>query len=247
MMETEEESRVSLEDTFDEEIPPPVKPINVSRARAQASRAAKKPPSPLFPPATWETAATSWLLPDALQLVWRLGMFAAALAATIVFLNARPLRAVRAAVALVALGTTTLGALPSVLRMLYGPHEDTLSARPLPVLYKTAATLTQFTTSNLVHFVLYTPLTTAEPLFIALAGLLTADLFLSNTTTSPLTALLAPIPLVLYLAILRSDRLEIVRAYLGLSAVCAGVVLAQRARAWWVRWLEGRRDEEFEW
>lgn len=151
MMRTEDEARVSLDETFTSSTPSPEKtsekscetrPNEQSIADGKHGKPARPPLisllhalfgpfQPAFGGEQWETACTSWLLPDLVHQLWRVTVFATILGVYIALARQRDgsLQAFSTDVYTIGLVTAALLLVPHGAVCLMGPHEDDLDAR----------------------------------------------------------------------------------------------------------------------
>lgn len=228
MMRTEDDARVSLDETFTSGTPSPEKTSEKSSETRRTEQAGidgkcgrhTRPPllsllyalfgpfQPAFGGETWEAACTSWLLPDLVHQVWRMAVFGVILGVYIALARREDgsLLAFSTDVYAVALVTGALLLLPCGAVYIMGPHEDDLDAREVNWLWSVVVMeLQQGITFVVFMSLCYFAVMGREGNFIHMVPtvLLVAELGVCNARMRLSYALMGGLCGVLYMAVVR--------------------------------------------
>lgn len=148
MMRTEDDARLSLDDTFTSESPSPEKvseksdPPNKSfLSPVRLIKDLLNPWHPFRPPATWESVSTSWMIPDSIYYLFRLCSVTTCLSLLVLLWIRRHLDILGYLPFILASLAGLLLVIPIVLLVIVGPLQDCLDSAPLPYLWSFIAFL----------------------------------------------------------------------------------------------------------
>lgn len=245
MMRTEDDARVSLDDTFTDGTPSPDNSKkgsdrvgSPSKAKRKSKRSTKSPPAglgallrgafgPLFPvvgSVSWESAGTSWVFPDLLHLFWRLLSFGVLLGLYFSLTQRGLIHSFSTDVYTFALLASALLLLPPAALLLAGPHEDDLDAAGVRWLWSLVTGVLQAAATHATFMVGIYLIVVPKPLVVHItpAALLLGELAIGCAVPRLSYTFGGAIAMAIYVAVARAGKTDGVGVWLPTMIIKRG-------------------------
>lgn len=245
MMRTEDDARVSLDDTFTDGTPSPdnskqgsARGGSPSKAKRKSKASTKPPPvglgallrgvfGPLFPvvgSASWESAGTSWVFPDLLHLFWRLSSFGALLGLYFSLTQRELIHPFSKDVYSFALLASALLLLPPAALLLAGPHEDDLDAAGVRWLWSLVTGVLQAAATHATFMVGLYLIVVSKPSLVHItpAALLLGELAIGCAVPRLSYALGGAVAMAIYIGVARAAKTDGVGVWLPMMIIKRG-------------------------